>query len=134
MRRSFTVEVFKDEKYWIVQVVGNSNIFTQAKKFKDIEFMARDVISLMLDIPENSFDIVIVERARPTYLVYVTKNNAEYLMTIKQEFSDICATADSLEGLEKVARSAIRESLGVPEDSFDLDFITQGRETYFQVG
>lgn len=46
-----------DGAYWFIQLPSPENVFTQARKLNEIESMTRDVVSLMLDIPSDSFDL-----------------------------------------------------------------------------
>lgn len=49
--------VTKDGAFWFIQLPSLENVFTQVRNLDEIESMTRDVISLMLDIPADSFDL-----------------------------------------------------------------------------
>lgn len=53
----FKVSVKQDGTLWFIQIPSHENIFTQARSIEEIEPMTRDVISLMLNIPADSFEI-----------------------------------------------------------------------------
>ncbi|MGR4882125.1 type II toxin-antitoxin system HicB family antitoxin [Streptomyces sp. LARHCF249] len=51
-----------DGKYWIVQVKGlpaNHAGITQGRTWPEAERMTKDVVALLLDVPEESFDIAL---------------------------------------------------------------------------
>ncbi len=56
----------KSGKWWEVTVTGLPTRepcwHTQGKDLDDALFMARDVIALMLDVDEDSFDVVMTEK------------------------------------------------------------------------
>ena len=57
IKTRYRANIKKDGAFWFIQIYGHENIFTQARSAEEIEPMTRDVISLMLNIPEDSFDI-----------------------------------------------------------------------------
>lgn len=57
IKSCYKVNVTQDGDLWFIQLPSHENIFTQARSVEEIEPMTRDVISLMLKIPEDSFDI-----------------------------------------------------------------------------
>ena len=57
IKTQYKVNVIKDGALWFIQIPSHENIFTQAKNIDEIEPMTREVISLMLEIPEDSFDL-----------------------------------------------------------------------------
>jgi hypothetical protein len=64
MRRTFKVYAMPHEGWWSIEIPNieealGGEINTQARRIDRIEPMARDAISLLLEIPEHSFDIEI---------------------------------------------------------------------------
>lgn len=57
IKTQYKVNVLKDGDLWFIQVPSHEHIFTQARNFDEIEPMTREVISLMLEIPEDSFNL-----------------------------------------------------------------------------
>ena len=57
IKTCYKVNVTKDGALWFIQLPSHENIFTQARSVEEIEPMTREVISLMLNIPEDSFEI-----------------------------------------------------------------------------
>lgn len=53
----YRANVTKDGAFWFIQLPSLENVFTQASNVDEIESMTRDVISLMLDIPVDAFDL-----------------------------------------------------------------------------
>lgn len=56
-RALYTAEARRSGDWWAVRIPGVDGAFTQARRIDQIEAMARDVIALMLDVPEDSFDL-----------------------------------------------------------------------------
>ena len=57
IKTCYKVNVTQDGALWFIQLPSHENIFTQALSVEEIEPMTREVISLMLNIPEDSFEI-----------------------------------------------------------------------------
>lgn len=53
----YKANVQKDGALWFIQLPSHENVFTQARNIDEIESMTREVISLMLEIPADSFDL-----------------------------------------------------------------------------
>lgn len=60
-RPHYTVRAERDEagKVWFLRVNELDGVFTQARRLEQAEAMARDVIAAMLEVPLDSFDLVI---------------------------------------------------------------------------
>lgn len=56
-RRRYTVTATREGDWWEVDVSGLDGVFTQARRLDQVEAMARDAIAVMLDVPDDSFDI-----------------------------------------------------------------------------
>ena len=57
IKTQYKANVQKDGALWFIQLPSHENIFTQAQNIDEIEPMTREVISLMLEIPADSFDL-----------------------------------------------------------------------------
>jgi predicted RNase H-like HicB family nuclease len=57
MRKTYTVEVTRGEHWWLVRVPEIQAAVSQARSLRDVESTARDLISLLLKVPANSFDL-----------------------------------------------------------------------------
>ena len=57
IKTTYRANVTRDGAFWFIQLPSLENVFTQARNLDEIESMTRDVISLMLDIPSDSFDL-----------------------------------------------------------------------------
>ena len=57
IKTCYKVKVTQDGALWFIKLPSHENIFTQARSLEEIEPMTRDVISLMLNIPKDSYDI-----------------------------------------------------------------------------
>lgn len=58
-RRLYIVTATREGDWWELDVDGLDGVFTQARRLDQAEAMARDAIAVMLDVPEDSFDIEI---------------------------------------------------------------------------
>jgi predicted RNase H-like HicB family nuclease len=57
MRKTYTVEVTRGERWWLVRVPEIQAAVSQARSLRDVESTARDLISVLLEVPANSFDL-----------------------------------------------------------------------------
>lgn len=57
IKTTYKANVTKDGTFWFIHIPSLENVFTQARNLDEIESMTRDVISLMLNIPADSFDL-----------------------------------------------------------------------------
>lgn len=56
---SYTVRAERDGNWWGIEVVGVEGAFSQAKRLDQVAAMAREVIALLLEVPEDSFDLTV---------------------------------------------------------------------------
>lgn len=56
---TYTARAVRDGRWWAVQVEELDGVFTQARRLDQVEFMARDAIALLLDVPPDSFDVTV---------------------------------------------------------------------------
>ena len=59
-RRRFTAKAVKSGRWWAIEVPELGNVFSQARRLDQVEAMARDAIALLKQVPEDSFDVVVV--------------------------------------------------------------------------
>ena len=57
--RTFTVEIEKDEKFYIAQCVEHSNCFTQGKTIEEAIRNIKEVIELILNIKHPKLNIIL---------------------------------------------------------------------------
>jgi predicted RNase H-like HicB family nuclease len=57
MKHAYTVEVRRSGRWWAIAVPELKGVFSQARRLVDVEPMARDAISAVLDVSPRSFDI-----------------------------------------------------------------------------
>ncbi|KKO18376.1 MAG: hypothetical protein DCC43_15430 [Candidatus Brocadia sp.] len=57
--RTFTVEIEKDEKFYIAQCVEHSNCFTQGKTIEEAIHNIKEVIDLILHIKRPKLHIIL---------------------------------------------------------------------------
>ncbi|MDQ6900484.1 MAG: type II toxin-antitoxin system HicB family antitoxin, partial [Candidatus Dormibacteraeota bacterium] len=59
-RRAYLAEAVRDEDgWWIVEVPEVDGAMTQAPRLDQVEEMAREVVALLLELPADSFDVVV---------------------------------------------------------------------------
>lgn len=56
---TYYAKVTPSDRMWIITVDGVKFGMTQARKLKDVEPMARDLIASLMDVPADSFELVI---------------------------------------------------------------------------
>jgi hypothetical protein len=57
IRKTYRVDVSRDGKFWLIQVPGVKSGFSQAASLREVEPTVRDLLSLLLEVPEDSFDV-----------------------------------------------------------------------------
>lgn len=57
--RTFTVEIEKDEKFYIAQCVEHSNCFTQGKTIEEAIRNIKEVIELILNVKHPKLKIIL---------------------------------------------------------------------------
>jgi len=56
-RLTYRVTAERDGRWWLIRVPEVPAAFTQARRLDQAEAMAREVVALLLDAPEDSFDL-----------------------------------------------------------------------------
>ncbi|HEU4399857.1 MAG TPA: type II toxin-antitoxin system HicB family antitoxin [Actinomycetota bacterium] len=56
-RPTYRVTAQRDGRWWFVRVPEIQGAITQARRLEQVEAMAREVISLLLDVTPDSFDL-----------------------------------------------------------------------------
>lgn len=59
MRQTFRAIARRDGRWWFVRVPERAGLFTQVRRLDQAEAMIREVIALLLQVAEDSFDVVI---------------------------------------------------------------------------
>ena len=57
--QTFTVEIEKDEKFYIVQCVEHSNCFTQGRTIEEAIHNIKEVIELILNIKHPKLNVIL---------------------------------------------------------------------------
>ena len=65
MRQTYTAIAERSHGWWAITVPELPGVFSQARRIERVESMARDAISLLLDVPADSFDVVVREALDP---------------------------------------------------------------------
>lgn len=61
-RTTYKVTATREDGWWVLDVPELEGVFSQARRLDQAEDMARDAIAVMLDVPEESFDVVVEPR------------------------------------------------------------------------
>ena len=59
-RPTYIATARRSGDWWAIEVPGVQGVHSQAKRLDQVESMAREAIALMLDVPEDSFDVILV--------------------------------------------------------------------------
>lgn len=73
MKATYTALAERGDGWWAITVPELRGVFSQARRLARVEPMARDAISLMLDIPADSFDVQVREVLDPEADVLVAE-------------------------------------------------------------
>jgi len=65
VRPTYTALAERDGTWWSIRVAELRGVFSQARRLGQVEFMARDAISLLLVVPADSFDVTVREVLDP---------------------------------------------------------------------
>jgi hypothetical protein len=58
-RPMYKAHAVREGDQWAIRVDGVPGVQTQARRQEDVAFIARDGLALVLDVPEDSFDLAI---------------------------------------------------------------------------
>jgi predicted RNase H-like HicB family nuclease len=58
VRPTYHVAPERDGRFWVLKVL-ELDCWSQAERLQDVEAMARDLVAVWLDVPPDSFDIVV---------------------------------------------------------------------------
>ena len=59
LKKTYTVDVTRSERWWAIAVPELKGVFSQARRLAEVEPMARDAIAAVLDVSPRSFGIVV---------------------------------------------------------------------------
>ena len=66
VRPTHTALAERDGTWWAIRVLELPGVFSQARRLERVECMARDAISLLLQVEPDSFDVVVTEVLAPS--------------------------------------------------------------------
>ncbi len=58
-RPTYTAVCTRSDGWWAIEVPGVRGAFSQARRLEQAEEMARESIALLLDVPQDSFDVTV---------------------------------------------------------------------------
>lgn len=59
VRLSYRATARRDGRWWFVEVPGEQGLYTQVRRLDQAEAMIREVISLVREVPDDSFDVAV---------------------------------------------------------------------------
>ena len=59
VKPTYRVSAVRSGRWWAIEVPELHGVFSQARRLDQVESMAREAIGLMLEVPEDSFDVVV---------------------------------------------------------------------------
>jgi predicted RNase H-like HicB family nuclease len=59
VKPTYKVSAVRSGRWWAIEVPELHGVFSQARRLDQVESMAREAIGLMLQVPEDSFDVVV---------------------------------------------------------------------------
>jgi predicted RNase H-like HicB family nuclease len=59
VKPNYRVSAVRSGRWWAIEVTDLPRVFSQARRLDQVESMARETIALMLNVPEDSFEIVV---------------------------------------------------------------------------
>jgi predicted RNase H-like HicB family nuclease len=65
MRSRYTVSAERQGDWWAITIDELRGVFSQARRLTQVESMARDAISMFLEVPADSFDLSVREKLTP---------------------------------------------------------------------
>lgn len=65
VKPTYTALAERSGSWWAIRVAELPGVFSQARRLEGVDYMARDAISLLLDIPADSFDVQVREIVDP---------------------------------------------------------------------
>ena len=65
VRPTYTVLAQRDGTWWAIRAVELPGVFSQARRLERVEHMAREAISLLLDVAADSFDVEVRQVVDP---------------------------------------------------------------------
>lgn len=64
-RPTYTARCVRSGGWWAISVPEVPGVHTQARRLEQAEVMAREAIALVLDVPEDAFDVVLAPELPP---------------------------------------------------------------------
>jgi predicted RNase H-like HicB family nuclease len=69
MTTTYEVITGRQGKWWWIEILGVPAGYSQAKTFREVPAMAREVIALLLDVDQDSFDVTVSVRGDEAELI-----------------------------------------------------------------
>lgn len=58
-RATYTAQVEPDSGWWTISVEGVRGAHSQAERLSEAEATVRELLGILLEVPEDSFDVVV---------------------------------------------------------------------------
>jgi DNA-directed RNA polymerase specialized sigma24 family protein len=66
-RKVYTARAQREGKWWAISIEGLPGALSQVRRLDQAEAVAREVIALVLDVPDDSFDVVVAPELGEEY-------------------------------------------------------------------
>jgi predicted RNase H-like HicB family nuclease len=96
VRPRYTAIAERDGAWWVISVPELPGVHSQARRLDRVEYMARDAISLMLEISGDSFDVEVRENHDPP---------------TQEVIDDIVAMREAVAAMRRDAAAKAREAV-----------------------
>jgi hypothetical protein len=104
-RQGYVADAVRDGGWWVVKVRDVPRARTQARRLDQVEAMARDVISLLLDVPADSFDLSVQAHLEEPLAGQVRRATS---LRHEAEAAQQDASAAMIEAAQALAESGLR--------------------------
>jgi predicted RNase H-like HicB family nuclease len=99
-RKSYVVEAVRDQDgWWIIEVPEVDGAMTQAPRLDQVDEMARDVVSLLLEVPADSFDLAVKPRLSEPLATHLAEARELRQEAERSQLKAAAATAPLIEEL-----------------------------------
>jgi predicted RNase H-like HicB family nuclease len=99
-RRVYVADAVRDEEgWWIIEVPEVDGAMTQAPRLDQVEEMARDVVSLLLEVPADSFDLLVRPQLSEPLASQIGEARELRRQAEQSQLKAAAATAPLIEGL-----------------------------------
>jgi predicted RNase H-like HicB family nuclease len=109
-RKTYSAKAVRSGDWWAITIAELKGVHSQARRLDQAEAMAREAISLFLDVPMDSFDVTVVPVLPAAVQADVDKARAVRGEAEERQREAATATARAAQELVKGAKLTVREA------------------------